>query len=405
MRHPNPLLKLLAVLFLLLPFQTAEARSLLQCLLGFGILQNAEEPFRAKGREVLGALRSGPDSDKYPIDLYQNLMQQWALGGVPWAKVKLPAQNPQIRESLQWMNDRLQKLDSPEARARVAGIKLKIKKLLTGEQRDIEYDDWLGICGDVSFEMDAQIWYASHKEEIQRTTSYTRGLVDYPGILFLPTPRTLSFDDFQMTTGLPIHFVGMTDKKQYVDGMLYDPEGLPHHDVGHALIAEAARSETGYTPYEDVRRRDPKTFASGAMTAFLNGNAFRLRMNDQVDTVRNAMPDNRARTLFDAAYFFVSHEWNTVSETGPAPTLAAYLPEIRNELQKISSDKAYLGSSQQERLKALRRSEPEGPIKTFFARINERRDLGQAFKTPPSEEEVIETWKLLERALASAAKP
>jgi len=187
---------------------------------------------------------------------------------------------------------------------------------------------------------------------------------DNPGLLLVPVTGHFGFHRFNSNIFLPVHFVGVSRGIEKVDATSFDETSFARHDINHIRQIEDRRMNPSFS--KETKSRVAKIIHSTAdqLEKRIEAQRYYLKVREKLASTP------RQRVLWEALWFYSFHEVGLKMDL-------QYIKEVYAGKVKLT------GFLADRDLKA-----------DFASRIQNHADLGLAFKTPPTINEIDKTFSM-----------
>ena len=293
--------------------------------------------------------------------------------------------SPDLRATLDWMNlkntDFLKQIEKshpshslvPIQQNLVASLQKKIGKALTtgsiGRAAYYSLGSAFTVAAELQLHIQGQspsplpIYGNTAREIVLRTATTEQYLDEHFGITAIPLPvqQVLKFKDFYHFEALGVVPLGLMTERQGISGKTMGPVEFFEHDADH------------YTARMNLGRLDRSLkaiFGPAPVDAALYvGFPDAIKLVERLGAFIGEMSRPRERRIAEAVVFYIVREQENYHGT---------LDFNRSMLRGIFGSLLRNGNS----------NGLSSELPKFLARLKQRDDIGQAFKQPPSEEEV-----------------
>jgi hypothetical protein len=221
--------------------------------------------------------------------------------------------------------------------------------------------------------------FGENAEQVIAKNEISEGYIDeFYGRCALPLPffDHLSFSSFRKIEGTGIIPLGLTVQVQHVDGTPLEPARFFAHDDDHFFnrMRETNNARTiginlsGHAPVD---------------MALYQGIDSALAFSEVLTRLIDTLPDKRSKTIAEAIIFYILRE-----ERDVYGILDFNAPQIKRQVISIARQSA--------------KADTATSYNQFWAlhhRLGDSKDLGQAFRTKPSPQEIFQRLKWLAQTL------
>lgn len=211
-------------------------------------------------------------------------------------------------------------------------------------------------------------------------------LSHFPFIVRLPSPGPLGFRSMNRLHGVPVHYLGLTAAPLQADGYEMRPGYFMFHDQSHSdttmiMIDKEyfnIPKETFFKTMQERRAFFTPEKADFFVKKMIETNQVYGAFNE---ALKSEEFTKRERTLLEAVFFFMTHEYENPEYGVPLTTKENLILNLKRIVKDFETN------------------QKTSFFHNFHRRINDQKDLGQAFRPPDSPREISEVVSAVKKVL------